>query len=206
MEGFLKAALTYNLKINQEKSLRSINVLGYKICDGTLQPDPEHLRPLLQMPPSSDSKQLKRCIGMFAYYAKWIFNYSSKICPLVENKQFPMPFKKDIAESSIKVIDNELLFVIETDASEKAIGDTLLQAGRPVVFFSRLLNLSKTWLHIVKKKAYAIVECVCKWRDLIAGKLFTIITDQQAYFLIMKKLKMIKLCGGKWSFFPFHMI
>ena len=39
-EGFLKAALTYNLEINWEKSkfsLCSINVLGYKICDGTLQ-------------------------------------------------------------------------------------------------------------------------------------------------------------------------
>ena len=37
--------------------------------------------------------------------------------------------KKDIAESSVKVIDGELPFVIKTDASEKAIGGTLLQAG-----------------------------------------------------------------------------
>ena len=29
--------------------------------------------------------------------------------------------KKDIAESSVKFIDNELQFVIETDTSEKAI-------------------------------------------------------------------------------------
>ena len=51
LEGFLKAALTYNLEINLEKSkfsLRSINVLGYKICDGTLQTDPERLRPLFK--------------------------------------------------------------------------------------------------------------------------------------------------------------
>ena len=117
----------------------------------------------LQMPPHSDSKLLKRCLGMFAYYAKWISNYSSKIRPLVENKQFSMPpmvvksfegLKKDIAE--------ELPFVIETDASEKAIRSTLLQAGRPVVFFSWSLNLSEMRLHIVKKEAYAIVECVRK--------------------------------------------
>ena len=89
---------------------------------------------------------------MFAYYAKWISNYSSKIRPLVENKQFPMlpmvvnsfeGLKKDIAESSVKVINDELPFVIETDASVKAIGGTLLQAGRPVVFFPRSLNLSE---------------------------------------------------------------
>ena len=80
---------------------------------------------------------------MFAYYAKWISNYSSKIRPLVENKQFPIApmvlnfFKGLIAESSVKVIDDELPFVIETDTSEKAIGGTLLQAERPVVFFSQ---------------------------------------------------------------------
>ena len=43
--------------------------------------------------------------------------------------------KKDIAKSSVKVINDELPFVIETDASEKAIGGTLLQAERPVAFF-----------------------------------------------------------------------
>ena len=44
LECFLKAASTYNLEINREKSkfsLRSINVLGYLICNGTIQPDPE---------------------------------------------------------------------------------------------------------------------------------------------------------------------
>ena len=80
---------------------------------------------------------------MFAYYTKWISNYSSKIRPLVENKQFPMPpmvvnsfkgLKKDIAEYSVKVTDDELPFVIETYASEKTIRGTLLQAGRPVAF------------------------------------------------------------------------
>ena len=90
-------------------------MLCYKICDGTLQLDPERLRPLLQMPPSSDSKSLKRCLGMFAYYAKWISNYSFKN----SSTQFPMPpmvvtsfegLKKDIAESSVKVIDDELPF------------------------------------------------------------------------------------------------
>ena len=119
-------------------------MLGYKICDGILQPDPECLRPLLQMPPTSDSKSLKRCLDMFVYYTKWISNYSFKIRPLVENKQFLMPpmvvnsfegLKKDIIECSVKVIDDEVPFIIETDVSEKAIGGTLLQAGRPVAFF-----------------------------------------------------------------------
>ena len=71
-------------------------------------------------------------------------------------------------------------FFIETDASEKAIRGSPLQAGRLVALFSQSLNLSETRLRIVEKDTYAIVECVRKWRDLIAGKHFTIITDQRA--------------------------
>ena len=141
---------------------------------------------------------------MFAYYTKWISNYSSKIRPLVENKQFLMPpvvvnsfegHKKDIAESSVKVIDDELPFVIETDASEKAIRGILLQAGRPVAFFSQSLNLSEMRLHIV--------ECVHKWRNLI-----TIITDQQAVSFMFKpancgKIKNNKIIRWKMELLPF---
>ena len=112
--------------------------------------------------------------------------------------------KKDIAESSVKAID-ELPFVIETDASEKAIGDTLLQAGRPVAFFSQLLNHSETQLHIVKQEAYAIVECVHKWRDLIA---FTIITDQRTVSFMFGpanrgKIKNDKIIRWKMELLPF---
>ena len=119
--------------------------------------------------------------------------------------------KKDIAESSVKVIDDKLPFVIETDASEKAIGGTLLQAGRPVVFLSRSLNLSETRLHIVKKEAYALVECVRKWRDLIAGKHFTIITDQRAVSFMFKPANRVKIKNDtimrwKMELLPFHMI
>ena len=117
-------------------------------------------------------------------------------------------FTKDIAESSLKVIDDELPFVIEIDTSEKAIGDTLLQAGKLVAFFSRSLNLSETRLHIVKKEAYTIVECVCKWRDLIAGKHFIIVTDQRAVSIMFKptnrgKIKNNKIIRWKMELLPF---
>ena len=92
--------------------------------------------------------------------------------------------KKDIAESSVKVIDNELPFVIETNASERAIEGTLLQAGRIVVFFSRSLNLSEMWLHIVEKEAYAIVKCVRKWRDLCWERLYNCYRSASRIFYV----------------------
>lgn len=90
--------------------------------------------------------------------------------------------KKDTSRSVIKVVDPQLPFVVETDASDKAIAGTLLQRGRPVAFFSRPLSTSELRHHIVEKEAYAIMECVRKWKHFLARRHSTIITvtDQRA--------------------------
>ena len=63
-------------------------------------------------------------------------------------------------------------------------------------------------LHIVEKEAYAIVECVRKWRDFIAGKHFTIVTDQRAVSFMFKpanrgKIKNDKIIRWKMELLPF---
>ena len=42
------------------------------------------------MPASINLKVQQRVLGMFAYYSKWIFNFSEKIIPLIDNKKFPL--------------------------------------------------------------------------------------------------------------------
>ena len=32
---------------------------------------------------------LRRVLGMFAYYAKWVFDFAEKIRPLADVEQFP---------------------------------------------------------------------------------------------------------------------
>ena len=54
-------------------SIASVNILGYLVGNGVIKPDPERLRPLKELPPPVDSKSLKRVLGLFAYYAKWIY-------------------------------------------------------------------------------------------------------------------------------------
>ena len=74
-------------------SVRSINILGYHISGGIIKPDPERLCPLEELPPPENSKLAKRALGMFAYYMKWIHNFSDKIQPLEENTKFPLEMK-----------------------------------------------------------------------------------------------------------------
>ena len=56
----------------------NIQLLGHEISQASIKPDPDRLRPLLEMPTPQTPKELKRVSGMFAYYAKWIDNFSSK--------------------------------------------------------------------------------------------------------------------------------
>ena len=88
---------------------------------------------------------------MFAYYAKWIANFSTKIRPLIDTEIFPssdcakrafQKLKKDLGDVTLMSIDEDRSFVLETDASNVAISATLNQNGNPVAFFARTLNKS----------------------------------------------------------------
>ena len=191
LERFFKAAQKYNLTINNEKSsfsLRTISLLGYTICNRTLRPDPERLKPLQNLPPPTDVASLKRVLGIFSHYSGFIRNFSEKITPLL-NCKFPLSaqaleafneMKKAIMDASLMSIDGDAPFSVETDASDTAIAATLTQAGRPVAFFSRTLTSSERHHSSIEKEAYAIVEAVRYWRHFLLGRHFRLITDQRS--------------------------
>ena len=89
--------------------------------------------------------------------------------------------KNDWASAALQIIDENVPFSIETDASENAISATLNQHNRPVAFFSRML-LSKNELRhsSIEKEACAIVEAMRKWAHFLSGRHFTVITDQRS--------------------------
>ena len=77
VQKFLDAIARYEMELNQSKTVSSVSgicIFGYCVGGNKIRPDPERLRPLLEFPAPTDSKSLKRALGMFAYYAKWITN------------------------------------------------------------------------------------------------------------------------------------
>ena len=69
-----------NLTLNHDKTVSSvkvIKVLGYEVSNGLIKPDPDRLSPLEELPPPACRKSLQRAMGMFAYYSKWIKDFSN---------------------------------------------------------------------------------------------------------------------------------
>ena len=191
LKKLLEAAAKHNFTFNEGKSLIStkvLDILGYRIADGNILPDPNRVKPLLDLPVPHDKKTLKRVVGMFAYYSKYIPKFSDRISPLIKIDKFPFSkeqveafntLKNTLATASLGHIDENLPFVLETDASNSAVSATLNQDGRPVAFYSRTFQGSERGYSSVEKEAQAIIEGVRKWHYWLSGRNFTIITDQK---------------------------
>ena len=142
-------------------SATELDLLGYRVSHKTIKPDPARLQPNLPVP--STKKELKCCLGMFAYYACWIENFSTKIAPLTGIETFPLTNKAVLAFETLRsnlsfaclhCINDEEPFTVECDASDSAIGTTLNQNACPVAFMSRTLTKNKRRYSAIKKEGY----------------------------------------------------
>ena len=105
--------------------------------------------------------------------------------------------KNKLAEATLLPIDEAVLFIVETDASNFTIAATLNQNGKPVAFHARTLSTSKQRHSAVEKEAYAVAEALRKWKHLLLGKHFTLITDQR------RRLELAAFVVNEFSRFPF---
>ena len=152
LKQFLDEAASNNWTFNKPKcvfSTERLEVLGAVVENGSIRPDPERLRPLRELPLPHNCKSLKRVVGLFSHYSKWIPKFSDKVAPLIGQKQFPLSdaakeafeqLKRDIENSVVQCIDETKPFELECDASDFALAAVLNQGGRPVALFSRTLH------------------------------------------------------------------
>ena len=204
LNSLFNAAKCKGLTFNKSKCLfsrREIDLLEYRVTHYKIKPDPDYLRPLMQLSLPTSKSKLQRIIGVFSYYTKWKKIFSEKIRPLVQfnlSSSFPLSqeasdsfetLRNDLVASSLTSIDEKLPFVVECDALEHT-----LPGGKPVAFHSRTFSSNESRYSIVEKEAAAIIDAVKKWSHLLHGRKFTLVTDQKdmSFMLHPKRLGKIK--------------
>ena len=192
---FLAVVQMYGLTLNHDKTIscvQEIQMLGYCISYQKVRPDPERMKPLLNLPVPHDAKSLKRAMGLFSYYSQWVNRFSDKI-RLFAQASFPISaeavsafetLKSDIAKSSLSCPNDHDILVVETDASDIALSATLNQNGRPIAFFARTLQPHERKHPSIEKEAAAVIEACRKWKHYLSCRRFRLLTDQQAVSFI----------------------
>ena len=87
LKEFMNSVVKYGLTLNKNKclySLTSIDLLGYTISKGSVKPDPDWLKGLMDLPVPQNLPSLRRAMGMFSHYSRWIPNFSEKLHPLTK--------------------------------------------------------------------------------------------------------------------------
>ena len=223
LKKFLEVAKSYNITFNDSKSViaaESLQLLGYEVRNGTLKPDKDRVKALMDMSPPKNDKELKRILGLFSYYAQWIPKYSEVAKPLINTSSFPWStaaqsgfdlLKEILSTAVLHSINMDIPFKCETDASDTTLAATLTQNERPVAFWARTLLSHESNYPSIEKEALAIVEALAKWSDLLMSSPmpFTLVTDQRSVSFMFdnhraSKIKNDKILRWRLELSPFQ--
>ena len=201
---FLEKARRINLKLNRKKvklRLKSVPYMGHVITAAGLQPDPEKVQAIIEMPRPENKKGVQRLMGCVTYLSKFLPALSKVAEPLrrltdkdahyewLDHHEEAFQTIKTMLTTTpvLKYYDVTEEVTIQCDASEKGLGATLLQNGQPVSFASQALTVSEENYAQIEKECLAIVFACEKFEQYIYGRKVTVHTDHKPLIPIFKK-------------------
>lgn len=133
---------------------QEISYLGHVISAAGVATDPSKIQSIQAWPRPQDVKQLRSFLGLAGYYRKFVQHYALLARPLTDLLKkgvcFVWTSAHDSAFEALKaaLISAPVLalpnfnktFQLQTDASDRGVGDVLLQDGHPLAFISKALG------------------------------------------------------------------
>ena len=132
---------------------------------------------------------------MSGFYCRFIREYAKIAVPMTnqlkgkgktfewgeDQKKSMQKLKVAIATAPILyIVDPNKPFVVETDASNFAIGAVLTQEGRPIAFESKKLDHAQQNYSVYERELYAIVHALKKWKHYLYGAKVMIVFDRES--------------------------
>ena len=205
LEEFLKTMRNEGVTLNLKKcrfAQHMVKFCGEIVGSGIRRPDPDKITAIHQMSDPETKKQLRRLLGFFSYFRKYIeaFAEKAKLLTDLTAKRVPQnikplwkqehskaleTLKRDLihgCESQLHIIRLDRPFDVFVDASGYAVGGLLSQRDdsgveHPIAFFSCKLSPTQRNWATIEREAYAVLVAVNKFKHWFFGSKVTIHSD-----------------------------
>jgi len=189
------------LKLKPEKCRffqRSVSFLGHIISHEGIGTDSEKTRAVMEWPTPTNVGEVRSFIGLASYYRRYVRNFAKIAAPLhalmKRNQRFSWTedAQKSFEELKVALTSPPILampndtgeFVLDTDASDNAIGAVLSQrqdgVERVVAYESRSLDRREQNYCGTRKELLAIVYFLKYFKQYLLGRTFKVRTDHAA--------------------------
>lgn len=182
--------------------------LGYIVSELGLRTDPEKVSAITNWNRPKNSTEVRSFLNFCGFYRRFIRNFAHIALPLTNltkgniAKNAPITWTSECEASftELKSVFSSTVilrhpnwhepFIIDTDASQSAIGAVLLQEQilptskrpvlRPCAFYSRKLTDTQTRYSAQERELLAIWSALQHWRYIIEGSPILVRTDHQS--------------------------
>ena len=209
-----------NLTLKPEKCQffkSQVKYLGHLVSAEGVYPLHENIKKVLQYPVPRDVKELRSFIGLATYYRRFVKDFAKIAKPLTEMTKKGKPWcwgnleEKAFETLKTKLVSPPILsyprydlpFLLQTDASDLALGGVLGQLidgeVRVIAYGSRSLTAAEQNYSTIEKEALSIVHFVGEYRHYLLGRKFILETDHAPLSFLNKHAAEPKGRLGRWA-------
>jgi len=189
------------LKLKPQKCLlfqRSVVFLGHVISKDGIATDPDKTRAVTEWPVPRSLRDVRAFLGLAGYYRRFVEGFAAIAGPLhsMLGKGGKFKWTQEAQESFLRLKSaltnppvlampqDEGGFILDTDASDTAIGAVLSQKQggmeRVIAYASRRLDRRETNYCVTRKELLAVVHFMKYFRQYLLGRTFVVRTDCSA--------------------------
>ena len=208
----------------------SLKFLGHNISREGVSPQAEKVEAVRNWPLPTTKSHLRSFLGLVQYYAAYIYGAADKAKPLHEltKDEGVVPATQDewntrpellnafndlkycLCHAPVLILpdykgarDGTRPFLVQTDASDAAIGGVLMQdrgkGYQPIAFGSRSLIPAEVNYSVTEKELLALVHfCTEKWRHYLLGCQYVIQGDHRALITLLTPGRAVNRRQARW--------
>lgn len=205
LQALFRRLAEYGVLINTAKcefGKNTITFLGHEVTAGGIRPLPDKVQALQDYPVPTTVRELRRFLGMYNFYRRFIPGAAKVQAPLNILLSGPKTKPSQSVTLTPEMTDafnackaglaeavmlahpkSNAELAIYTDASDSAIGAALQQrvgdAWEPLAFFSRRLTSAQRKYSPYDRELLAIYDSIRHFRHMVEARAFAVYTDHK---------------------------